>query len=136
MVLKSAESYAHAMILALLPYLQCKISKEKVDHVAPLIAKWLKLAAWAQAVNAYWICRMSECIKNTSNKMLELATNNMDDLYWALEVVVQSPKRKQTQVDEESLDNLVSMVKTTVSQKKNTEIYLENLPIDYCYLSG
>jgi len=41
------------MILALLPYLQWKISKEKGDQAAPLITKWFKLVACTQAVNAY-----------------------------------------------------------------------------------
>jgi len=46
-VLKLVELYAHAMISALLPYLQWKISKEKGDQVGPIIAKWFKPAAWA-----------------------------------------------------------------------------------------
>jgi len=50
--------------------------------------------------------------------MLELANTDTDDLYWALEVAVLSPKHKQTQVDEELLDDFVSVVKTAVSQKK------------------
>jgi len=118
-VLKSAESYAHMMILAILPYLTWKISKVKGDQAAPLIAKWFKLAARAQAVNAYWD-PCNECMKNVSDKMLEMANTDMDDLYWALDVVVPSPKCKRNQVDEESLDNSVSMVKMAISQKNKT----------------
>jgi len=113
MVLKLAKSYMHMMILALLPYLQWKISKENYNQAA-LIAKWFKPAAQAQAVNAYWDPH-DKCVKNTSDKMLELANTKMDDLYWASQVVVPSPKCKWTQVDEESLDDLVSTVKTAIS---------------------
>ncbi len=64
--LKLAESFAHAMILALLPYLQWKISKEKGDQASPLIAKWFKPAAHTCAADAYWdLCE--ECIKNASD---------------------------------------------------------------------
>jgi len=57
-------------------------------------------------------------VKNASNRMLDVANNDTDDLYWAVDVVVPTPKRKQAQADEESLDGLVSMMKTVVSQKK------------------
>jgi len=42
MVLKSAESYAHAMISALLPYLQWKVCKAKSNQAGPIISKWFK----------------------------------------------------------------------------------------------
>jgi len=105
------------MILALLPYLQWKISKEKEDQAAPLIAKWFKLAAQAQqAINASWDLQ-DECMKN-SNKLLELANTNMDNLYWASDAAILSPKCKRPQVDEEYLDDLVSIIKMAISQKK------------------
>jgi len=53
-VLKSAESYAHAMISALLPYLQWKVCKAKGDQAGPIIAKWFTPEARARAVGAYW----------------------------------------------------------------------------------
>jgi len=52
-VLKLAKSFVHATILALLPYLQWKFTKEKGNHAAAIIAKWLKPASWAWATNAY-----------------------------------------------------------------------------------
>jgi len=40
MVLKSTKSYAHAMILELLPYLQWKYMKQEGgEHATPAIAK-------------------------------------------------------------------------------------------------
>jgi len=51
-VLKSTELYMHAMILALLPNLQWKISKEKGSQAATPIAKWFKLEARSRAVDA------------------------------------------------------------------------------------
>jgi len=71
MVLKSAESFAHAMISALLPYLQWKISKEKGEQASPLIAKWFKPAAHACAADTYWDLH-DECVKNASDRMLDL----------------------------------------------------------------
>jgi len=41
-VLKSAKSYAHAMISALLPYLQWKVCKANSDQAGPIISKWFK----------------------------------------------------------------------------------------------
>jgi len=64
----------HAMISVLLPFLQWKFAEEKGDQTGPLIAKWFKLAACTQASDAYWD-PCDECLKNTSNKMLEMVTN-------------------------------------------------------------
>jgi len=62
MVLKTAESYAHAMISALLPYLQWKVYKVKSKQAGPIIAKWFKPEARARAVDAYWDPR-DKCVK-------------------------------------------------------------------------
>jgi len=56
--------------------------------------------------------------KNTSDKMLDLANTDIDDLYWATDPTSPSPKWKQTQIDEESLNDLVSTIKTAASQKR------------------
>jgi len=88
MDLKSAESYAHAMILALLPVFPWKLAKKKGGQAAPLIAQWFKPAAWAWASDD----PHDKCIKNTSYKRLELATNYTNDLYWEVELVPQLPK--------------------------------------------
>jgi len=115
-VLKSAESYAHAMISALLPYLQWKVCKMKSDQVGPIIAKWFNPEARAQAVDAYWDPR-EECIKNASDRMIDLSTTDTDDLYWATETATPTPKRKQVQANDESLDDSTSTVKMAISTK-------------------
>jgi len=64
--------------------------------------------------------------ENTSDKMLTEAMANADDLYWATEKPAPdptSPKRKRVQLEEESLDDTVSTVKSGLSTKK-----LGNLP--------
>jgi len=100
------------MISALLPYLQWTISKDKGDQAGPLIAKWFKPVACTHAIDAYWDPH-DECAKNASNRMLALANNDTNDLYWAVDVIAPTPKWKQAQADDESLDNSVSTVKTT-----------------------
>jgi len=115
-VLKSAESYAHAMISALLPYLQWKVCKEKSDQVGPIISKWFKLEAQARAVDAYWDPR-KECVKNASDRMIDLSNTDTDDLYWATETPAPAPKRKWVQADDELLDDLTSTVKTAITTK-------------------
>jgi len=116
-ILKLAESYAHAMISALLPFLQWKFTKERGDQVASLIAKWFTPTAWVWVADAYWD-PWDKCIKNTSNKMLELVTADDDDLYWEAKVTLQPVKWKRTQIDKESLNDSVLTVKTAVTQKK------------------
>jgi len=103
-ILKLAELYAHAVISTLPPHSQWKISKDKGDQAGLLITKWFKPAAQAHTIDAYWDTR-HECVKNASNCMLEVANNDTDDLYWAVDVVVPTPKRKKAQADEESLDD-------------------------------
>jgi len=109
------------MISALLPYLQWKISKDKGDQAGLLITKWFKPAAWAHAIDTYWDSQ-DECVKNASNHMLDVANNDTDDLYWAVDVVVPTPKRKKAQADKDLLDDSVSMVKTVVRQKKKPKV--------------
>jgi len=65
-VLKSTELYAHAMISALLPYLQWKVCRAKSDQAGPIISKWFKPEAQARAVDAYWDPQ-EECVKNASD---------------------------------------------------------------------
>jgi len=93
MVLKSAESYAHAMISALLPYLQWKVCKVKSNQASPIISKWFKPEARARAVDAYWDPH-EECIKNASDHMIDLSTTDTDDLYWATKTATPAPKHK------------------------------------------
>jgi len=67
-----------------LPFLQWKIAKEKGNQAGLLIAKWFNPVACAHASDAYWDPH-DKCVKNTSNKMLEMATNDTDNLYWEVE---------------------------------------------------
>ncbi len=53
--------------------------------------------------------------------MLKIANTEMDDFYWEVKLFPQSPKRQWAQINEENLDNSVSMVKTTISQKKKMQ---------------
>jgi len=82
MVLKSAEAQARVMIAGMLPYLQWKFGTD--DKKKGYIAKWFKLAAWVQAVDAYWDPK-EECVINTSDKMLMVAMADNNDLYWVAE---------------------------------------------------
>jgi len=115
-VLKSAESYAHVMISALLPYLQWKVCQVKSEQAGPIISKWFKPEARARAVDAYWDPR-EECVKNASDRMINLLTTDTDDLYWATETSIPAPKRKRVQADEESLDDSTSTIKTAITTK-------------------
>jgi len=114
-VLKSAESAARAMIAAMLPYLLWKLGKDARSKST--IAKWFKPAARARAADAYWD-EKEECVKNTSDLMLTEAMADDDDLYWEVDKVPESPKRKQVQIEEESLDDSVPTVQTAASAKK------------------
>ncbi len=117
-VLKLAESYARAMIAGMLPYLQWKFGPD--DKKKNYIAKWFQPTARARATDAYWD-PVEECVKNTSDKMLGEAIADDNDLYWEAEKPAPaptSPKRKRVQVDEESLDDTVSMIKSGLSTKK------------------
>jgi len=120
-VLKSAESHARAMIAGMLPYLQWKFAPD--DSKKGHIAKWFTPTARARALDAYWD-PVEECVKNTSNKMLGVAMADDDDLYWEAEKPAPdpaSPKRKRVQVEEESLDDTVSTIKSGLSTKKTRQ---------------
>jgi len=118
MVLKLAELHAQAMIAGMLPYLQWKFAPD--DSKKGHIAKWFTPAARARAMDTYWD-PVEECVKNTSNKMLGVAMADEDDLYWEAKKPapeLTSPKQKQVQVEEESLDDTVSTIKPGLSTKK------------------
>jgi len=61
-VLKLAKSLAHAMIVAMLPYLLWLHAKSALGSKASAINKWFKPAAWRQAEDAFW-CPKDECVK-------------------------------------------------------------------------
>jgi len=83
-VLKAAKSFAHAMILALLPFLQWKYLMLDSDYAKQAITKWFNPAAQSWVVDVYWDPN-NKCIKNTSDKMLDLANTDTDNLYWAMD---------------------------------------------------
>jgi len=116
MVLKLAKSYTHAMISALLLYLQWKFATKEGVYALQTIVKWFKPAVLSRAANTYWDPR-DECVKNTSDKLLDIMNTDMDDLYWVVDQVPPSPKRTCTQVEDESMNDSVLMVKMVVTQK-------------------
>jgi len=70
-----------------------------------------------------------ECVKNQSDLMLVVALDDNDALYWEEDTTKPlSPKRKQPQAEEESLDNSVSMVKMAMSVKKMPKSALKGSP--------
>ncbi len=124
-VLKSAEAQARSMIAGMLPYLQWKFGAD--NKKKGYISKWFKLATRARAVDAYWD-PVEECVKNTSDKMLTVTIADNDDLYWAAEkppLDPASPKCKQVQLEEESLDDTVSTIKSGLSTKKTRKSALK-----------
>jgi len=125
-VLKSVELQARAMISGMLPYLQWKFGSNKTKKTN--IAKWFKPEAKARAVDAYWDPK-DKCIKNTSNLMLAEALAEDNELYWVAEKPAQeepaSLKQKWVQLEEESLDNTVSTIKSGLSTKKTCKSALK-----------
>jgi len=59
--------------------------------------------------------------------MLDAAMMTNDDLYWEQDMVKPaSPKQKQQEAKEESLNNSISMVKTAMSAKKTPKSALKS----------
>jgi len=125
------------MIAGMLPYLQWKFSAD--DLKKEKILNWFKLAARAQVVDAYWDL-IKECVKNTSNKMLLVAMDDEDNLYWAAKKMAEQPaaqpteqqtqnpsslKHKQVQIEEESIDDTVLTIKLELSTKKTRKSALK-----------
>jgi len=115
-VLKLAKSYVHAMISALLPYLRWKFSAKEGEYASQTIAKWFKPAARSQAANAYWDPK-DKYIKNMSDKLLDVMNTDLDNLYWVVDQVPPSPKQKQTQAEDKSMNDSVSTVKMAITPK-------------------
>jgi len=126
-VLKSAESHAHTMIAAMLPYLLWRYAKGSSTN-ASIIKKWFKPAARRRAEDAFWDPKEG-CVKNQSDLMLDAALTTDDDLYWEQETQKPpSPKRKRQETEEESLDDSISTVKTALSAKKTPKSVLKSSP--------
>jgi len=57
-----------------------------------------------------------ECIHNESDEMLALAISDSDALYWETDMTkLATPKCKKVKVDEESVTDSLSTVKTAIS---------------------
>jgi len=127
-VLKLLEVYGRAMIAGLLPYLLWKFVGDTDTHKRSIISQWFIPAVQQQAEDAYWDPQ-EECVKNMSNLMLSLAFATKDNaLYWEQDKETpKSPKRQNVQVEEESLNDSVSTIKTAVSMQKLKSV-LKNQP--------
>jgi len=102
----------------MLPYLLWHHVKGKNGPKASAMKKWFKPEARHRAEDAFW-CPKDECVKNQSDLMLAAALEDDNTLYWETDITKPpSPKRKQPQADEESLDDSVSTVQTAMSAKK------------------
>jgi len=113
-----SKSQAHTMIAAMLPYLLWHHVKGKQGPKALVLKKWFNPVAQHQAEDAFW-CPNDECIKNQSDLMLVVALEDDDTLYWEEEATKPPlPKHKWPQVEEELLEDSISMVQTAMSTKK------------------
>jgi len=116
--LKSADSLAHAMIAALLPYVKWTLEAQFGKTATTQVPKWFKPMARIRAADAYWDPK-EECVRNKSNDMLNVAMADEDGLYWETDAVETLPaKRKKIKVDDESITDSVSTVKTAISSIK------------------
>jgi len=124
-VLKSAESHAHAMIAAMIPYLLWQHTQSQPGPKASALKKWFSPAARRRAEDAFW-CPKDECVKNASDLMLAEVIKAEDALYWEMDdTKPPSPKRKRPQADEESLNDSVPTVNTAMSAKKTPKSALK-----------
>ncbi len=108
------------MIAALLPYLKWML-KARHGKVATLqVPKWFKPAARSSSIDAYWDPK-EECVRNKSDEMLLVVLSDSDALYWEAEVEQVVPKRKKIKVDDESVSDSISTVKTAISPVKTCQ---------------
>jgi len=113
--LKSADSLAHAMIAALLPYLKWTLEAQYGKIATAQVPKWFKPAAHLRSTKAFWDPK-EECVRNKSDEMLTVVLSDTDGLYWETDVQEQAtPKRKKIKVNDESVSDSISTVKTAIS---------------------
>jgi len=113
--LKSADSLAHTMIAALLPYTKWTLEAKYGKVATSQVPKWFKPAARVRAADAYWDPK-EECVRNKSDEMLNQALSDTDGLYWEIDTADAIPtKRKKIKVDDESVTDSLSTVKTAIS---------------------
>ncbi len=116
--LKSADSLAHAMIAALLPYIKWTLEARFGKIATKQVPKWFKPTARLCVADAYWDPK-EECVCNKSDEMLNVAMADEDGLYWETEAVeVPQAKWKKIKVDKELVTDSVSTVKTAISSIK------------------
>jgi len=116
--LKSANSLAHTMIAALLPYLKWTLEAKHGKIAMAQVPKWFKPAACLRSMEAFWNLK-EECVRNKSDEMLTAALSNADGLYWEAEVQEAPPKQKKIKVDDKLVSDSISMVKTAISLVRN-----------------
>jgi len=113
--LKSADLLTHTMIAALLPYLKWTLEAKHGKIATAQVPKWFKPAARMRSMEAFWDLK-EECVCNKSDEMLTATLSDADGLYWEADVQEQAtPKRKKIKVDEESVSDSISTVKTAIS---------------------
>jgi len=128
--LKLADSFAHAMIAALLPYVKWMLEVNHGKIAKSQVPKWFKPAARIRMADTYWDPK-EECVCNKSDEMLNVVMSDEDRLYWEVEVIKTLPaKWKKIKVDDESILDSVSTVKTAISsvQTRRTTSNRHNQP--------
>jgi len=121
MVLKLAESLAHAIIAAMLPYLVRTYKQDFGKIAITQIPKWFKPTTRAHSQDAFWNSK-EECVQNKSNKMLLEAILDNDNLYWESDIIEQAPpKCKRIQAEDKSMMDSVSTMKTAISSIKTKQ---------------
>jgi len=91
--LKSADSLAHVMIAALLPYVKWTLEAKFGKVATSQVPKWFKPTAHLRAADAYWDPK-EECVQNKSDDMLNVAMADEDGLYWEVEAVETLPAKR------------------------------------------
>jgi len=92
--LKLADSLAHAMVAALLPYLTWMLETKHGKVATAQVPKWFKPAARLQATDAFWDPK-EECVQNKSDEMLNLVMSDADGLYWEVAMPNPNPPKQK-----------------------------------------
>jgi len=124
--LKLADSLAHAMITALLPYLTWMLEKQHSKAATAQVPKWFKPSMRIWAADTFWDPK-EECVWNKSDKMLNLAILDADGLYWEVDTPdPNTPKCKKVKVDNKSVTDSMSTVQTAVSSLRTWQTSAQN----------
>jgi len=125
-VFEVSHTYAHTMILVLLPYLQWQFSKKFGSQASSIIARWFKLVAQTHAKDAYWD-PWEWFLKNfLRNHMLEQVGNDNDD-YISTVKMAASQKKKVPKLEMKSFPSKApKMTKKSPSQMQLLKIPLSS----------